>query len=157
MKIRGVYSIVVLCVLFGCTNKNVEIKSENANASMNQIQPVINIDSLISEAEQHNAEGDSAKAFRLYNQVLQENPKHEEALIQSSIYYYNKENYGSARNLLNTLARVNPTHELGYLYRGKNMLKQDKNPFACDVFKKGLALDGQFRDDFSEMLKAHCD
>lgn len=94
---------------------------------------------LFQQARDHLDEGDTENAYRLFNQVLNREPSHPEALKYKAIIKAKRENTDEAKAFLRFAIEQNEDDDL-YQMLGSLYLKEGKIDKAISIFQKAVEL-----------------
>lgn len=95
---------------------------------------------LFEKAKVFEALKQSTNAYKVYYQILQNNPRHKEALLFCARYYNSDAKYSSAQPFADALIKVDSTNAYGYFERGKSLLGLGKTDLACVALQKSSVL-----------------
>lgn len=105
----------------------------------------------LQDAQRAHQMGQLAEAARLYQNVLQANPAHLEALYSLGMIFFQANQIEQAESLFGQVVRVAPLFADGLCMRGVALVKLNRAEEALSCFKQAIAL----RPDFVEALSNH--
>jgi len=105
----------------------------------------------LQDAQRAHQMGQLAEAARLYQDVLQANPAHLEALYSLGMIFFQANQIEQAESLFGQVVRVAPLFADGLCMRGVALVKLNRAEEALSSFKQAIAL----RPDFVEALSNH--
>ena len=95
---------------------------------------------LFEKAKVFEALKQNTNAYKIYYQILQKNPKHQEGLLFCARFYNSDAKYSSALPFADALIKIDSLNGSGYFERGKSLLGLGKVDIACKALQKSIAL-----------------
>lgn len=137
--------IILSFVIAGISSLNDAKKSTDQN--MSDLQKDLET-SLLTSAAAGNLTGNTDKAIRDANVVIEANPENAGAYLVRGIAYYNSKNYESALRDFNRVLEINPNHKLAYTNRGIVYYVQGKYDVAIADFNKALSITSDYGPEY---------
>ncbi len=81
--------------------------------------------------------------LKYYEKYLKYKPNDEKILLKKGILLYDKGNFDSSANTLQTVVNINPNNKEAYLYLGAAYEKIEKYEEAINAFKKVISIDSE--------------
>lgn len=115
--------------------------SSSVSESVNpEVDPVVNIDSLVDLGNERYNRGEYEPALNYYDQVLQADPSNQFGLYNKALVYYSKKDYRKSISLVNYCIKENPDYGPAYYLLGDDFKFINKTDSALYFFEKAYDL-----------------
>lgn len=111
--------------------------SESVNS---EVEPVVNIDSLVDLGNERYNRGEYEPALNYYDQVLQADPTNQFGLYNKALVYYSKKDYRKSIALVNYCIEENPDYGPAYYLLGDDFKFINQTDSALYFFEKAYDL-----------------
>lgn len=101
-----------------------------------------NVDQLFAQGVQFHGEGKLPQALQAYEQVLQRDPKHFDALHNTGIAAFQSGNFDAAAGFIRSALAVNPAHASAHNNLGNALREMQLMEEALRSYERALALTG---------------
>jgi tetratricopeptide (TPR) repeat protein len=101
-----------------------------------------NLDQLFAQGIQFHTEGNLSKALQIYEQVLQLNPKHFDALHHTGIAAFQSGNFTAAASFIRSALALDATHAAAHNDLGNALRELELMEDALSSYDQALALNG---------------
>jgi tetratricopeptide (TPR) repeat protein len=101
---------------------------------------LVSVPYLFEKAKVFEALKQNTNAYKVYYQILQNNPRHKEALLFCARFYNSDSKYSQAQPFADALIKIDSTNGYGYFEKGKSLLGLGKTDLACNALQKSIVL-----------------